>query len=198
MFARTPGSAAVVGDGMLFALGGGKGFLAHREIDGSLHVYNMREAAEGWTAGIDFTDAEGAKAAVPADFADWDAGLRALIADADGELVPRPIYALPVGHCWDRSPGVTLLSRHRGGSRRLRAEPLPTRRSVGGGHLRKPRHAVRRRSGRGPARPVRPAALGHRPSKYTSSSAIDVNVAVPPGIPMIRTPSPVIASNAST
>ncbi|PKW15817.1 FAD-dependent oxidoreductase [Saccharopolyspora spinosa] len=106
---RHPRSAAVVGGGMLFALGEGRGFLAHREIDGSLHVYNMREAPEDWTSGIDFTDIEAAKATVLADFSDWDESLRALIRDADGELVPRPIYALPIGHRWDRRPGVTLL-----------------------------------------------------------------------------------------
>ncbi|WP_316767638.1 FAD-dependent oxidoreductase [Streptomyces sasae] len=106
---RHPVSAEVVGGGMLFALGAGRGFLAHRESDGSLHVYAAVEAPEEWLDGIDFTDAEAAKGAVLEHFDGWDKSLRALVADADGALVPRRIHALPVGHRWDRVPGVTLL-----------------------------------------------------------------------------------------
>lgn len=106
---RHPVSAEVVGDGMLFALGPGRGFLAHREPDGSLHVYTAVVAPEDWLDGIDCTDTEAAKAAVLKEFVGWDERLRALVADADGALVPRRIHALPVGHRWDRVPGVTLL-----------------------------------------------------------------------------------------
>ncbi|MFJ9021904.1 FAD-dependent oxidoreductase [Streptomyces sp. NPDC102259] len=107
--ARHPVSAGVVGGGFLFALGAGKGFLAHREPDGSLHVYTALRVAEDWADGVDFGDAEAARAQVLEHFADWDKSLRALVADADGPLVPRLIHALPVGHRWDRVPGVTLL-----------------------------------------------------------------------------------------
>ncbi|MGW2462550.1 FAD-dependent oxidoreductase [Streptomyces sp. NPDC001761] len=107
--ARHPVSAEVVGGGMLFALGPGRGFLAHREADGSLHVYAAVVAPEDWLDGIDFTDTEAAKAAVLKEFDGWDESLRALVADADGALVPRRIHALPAGHRWERVPGVTLL-----------------------------------------------------------------------------------------
>ncbi|MER8186070.1 NAD(P)/FAD-dependent oxidoreductase [Kitasatospora sp. NPDC094015] len=106
---RHPGAAAVVGAGMLFALGDGKGFLAHRESDGSLHVYTAVSAAPGWPDGVDLTDTPAVKAAVLEQFPDWHPSLRALVADADGPLVLRRIVALPVGHRWDRVPGVTLL-----------------------------------------------------------------------------------------
>ncbi|WP_406335483.1 FAD-dependent oxidoreductase [Streptomyces sp. NBC_00203] len=110
---RHPESAAVVGTGMLFALGEEKGFLAHRDPDGSLHVYAaLRTSADWATAGvgaIDFADTEAAKESVLEYFDGWDKSLRSLIADADGALVARPIHALPVGHRWDRTPGVTLL-----------------------------------------------------------------------------------------
>ncbi|WP_405962643.1 FAD-dependent monooxygenase [Streptomyces sp. NBC_00723] len=107
--ARHPVSAGVVGGGFLLALGAGKGFLAHREPDGSLHVYTALRVGEEWADRIDFGDAEAAKGHVLEHFADWDKSLRALVADADGPLVPRLIHALPVGHRWDRVPGVTLL-----------------------------------------------------------------------------------------
>ncbi|MFJ8487516.1 FAD-dependent oxidoreductase [Streptomyces sp. NPDC094038] len=106
---RHPVSAEVVGGGALFALGAGRGFLAHRETDGSLHVYTAMEAPEEWLDGIDFADADAAKRAVLDHFGGWDKSLRALVADAEGALVPRRIHALPTGHRWDRAPGVTLL-----------------------------------------------------------------------------------------
>lgn len=105
---RHPRSAAVVGGGFFVALGHERGILAHRETDGSLHVYTALKADEDWLDTIDFTDHAAAKAAVLAHFEGWDEGLRGLVADAE-TITPRRIHALPVGHRWDRVPGVTLL-----------------------------------------------------------------------------------------
>ncbi|GAA3396336.1 FAD-dependent oxidoreductase [Cryptosporangium minutisporangium] len=107
--ARHPGPAAVVGSGMLFALGPDKGFLAHREPDGSLHFYIALKAPQDWVGSVDFTDTVKTKAILLEHFADWAPELQALITEADSPLVPRTINALPVGHRWDRVPGVTLL-----------------------------------------------------------------------------------------
>ncbi|MEU6119250.1 NAD(P)/FAD-dependent oxidoreductase [Streptomyces sp. NPDC047117] len=107
--ARHPDSAAVVGGGSLFALGGGKGFLGHRESDGSLHIYVAVRTGEEWLDSIDFSDPEGAKTEVLRQFEGWDASLRTLVTEADGPLVPRKINALPAGQRWERTPGVTLL-----------------------------------------------------------------------------------------
>lgn len=106
---RHPDSAALIGGGSFFCLGDGKGILAHREPDGSLHLYTALKIGPDWLATIDFTDTDAAKKAVLAPFDGWADSLRALLADADGPLVPRHIHALPVGHRWDRVPGVTLL-----------------------------------------------------------------------------------------
>jgi 2-polyprenyl-6-methoxyphenol hydroxylase-like FAD-dependent oxidoreductase len=108
---RYPESAALIGGGLFFALGEDKGFLAHRETDGKLHVYIALRTGPDWaTSGdIDFGDTTAAKARLLENFADWDARLRALITEADTPLIPRPIHALPVGHGWERTPGVTLL-----------------------------------------------------------------------------------------
>ncbi|GIE85175.1 FAD-dependent oxidoreductase [Actinoplanes regularis] len=106
---RHPGPARTVGAGMLFALGPGRGFLAHRETDGSLHVYIAVGKPAGWTASIDWTDTERAKALMVTEFRDWAPEFHALITEADGALVPRTINALPIEHRWARVPGVTLV-----------------------------------------------------------------------------------------
>ncbi|GAA1038862.1 FAD-dependent oxidoreductase [Streptomyces murinus] len=106
---RHPRSAELIGGGFFISLGGDRGFLAHRETDGSLHVYTAVKADEGWLGTIDFGDPAAAKAAVLTGFEGWDEGLRGLVADADGPLTPRHIHALPADHHWDRVPGVTLL-----------------------------------------------------------------------------------------
>ncbi|WP_329042796.1 FAD-dependent monooxygenase [Streptomyces sp. NBC_00178] len=107
--ARHARSAEVVGAGSFFCLGDRRALLAHRETDGSLHVYTALRVAEDWLDTVDFGDTAAAKASVLARFEGWDDGLRALVADADGALTPRRIHALPVGHRWERVPGVTLL-----------------------------------------------------------------------------------------
>jgi 2-polyprenyl-6-methoxyphenol hydroxylase-like FAD-dependent oxidoreductase len=106
---RHPAEAALVGGGMAFALGGRRGFLVHREVDGSLHVYGAVPVEEGWAGTVPTADPSATERAVLPHFADWHDGLRGLIAHADGPLVARAVHALPIGHRWDRVPGVTLL-----------------------------------------------------------------------------------------
>ncbi|MCD2194523.1 FAD-dependent monooxygenase [Actinomycetospora endophytica] len=106
---RHPAAAALVGGGSLMALGPGKGFLAHRESRGTLHVYAQLRKPQDWLGGIDFDDPAAAAAQVVAEFEGWAPELTALITDTDTPPVPRPFLTLPVGHRWDRVPGVTLL-----------------------------------------------------------------------------------------
>lgn len=102
---RHPESAALTDGGMAFALEEGQGMLTHREPDGSLHVYAALRSDEGWAA----AGSAPAREAVLERFAGWDPRLRALVADSDTPLVARPVHALPVGHRWDRTRGVTLI-----------------------------------------------------------------------------------------
>ena len=107
--ARHPAQADAMGRGMLFALRGDTGMLGHRETDGSLHVYLGFRVPEDWIDTIDFTDTPAARQAVLDRLQGWDDVLRGMIADADTALTARRITALPVGHSWPRTPGVTLL-----------------------------------------------------------------------------------------
>ena len=107
--ARHPEAAALVGNGVMFALGDERGIISHRDPDGSLHGYIAVKAASDWSRTVDLGDTSAIKASLLRDFSDWDEGLKRFITDADGPIVPRPIHGLPVGHRWDRTPGVTLV-----------------------------------------------------------------------------------------
>jgi len=106
---RHKASAEAVGGGALFAMAPGKGIMAHREPNSVLHTYMALKKPEDWIAGIDFSDPAAAVACVAEEFDGWAPELTALITDGDTSLAPRPIYALPVKHRWNRVPGVTLL-----------------------------------------------------------------------------------------
>ena len=64
---------------------------------------------QDWFAAVDFTDAVAATARVAREFDGWAPELTALITESDTAPVLRPLHTLPVGHRWDRVPGVTLL-----------------------------------------------------------------------------------------
>jgi len=104
-------SAALVGHGSMFVLSDEKGLITHRDGDGRITVYIALKTPEHWAtaSGIDFRDAEAARMRLLNHFPGWNDQLRALIAESDTELIPRSLYALPVGHRWERTPGVTLL-----------------------------------------------------------------------------------------
>jgi 2-polyprenyl-6-methoxyphenol hydroxylase-like FAD-dependent oxidoreductase len=106
---RHPASAKAVGGGSMAALAPGKGIAAHREPGGVLHTYVELTKPQEWVDGIDFTDAGTATARVAEEFDGWAPELTALITDGETRPVLRTIHALPVGHRWDRVPGVTLL-----------------------------------------------------------------------------------------
>ncbi|MCX4767844.1 FAD-dependent monooxygenase [Streptomyces sp. NBC_01275] len=106
---RHPAAAKTVGGGALFALTPGKGICAHRESGGTLHTYVGLSKSQDWLAGIDFTDPAAATARIAEEFDGWAPELTALITDGETAPVPRPVHSLPIGHQWDRVPGVTLL-----------------------------------------------------------------------------------------
>jgi 2-polyprenyl-6-methoxyphenol hydroxylase-like FAD-dependent oxidoreductase len=106
---RHPATARAVGDGALFAVAPGQGILGHREPDGVLHAYVALSRPQEWTTDLDLADPAATAARVAAEFTGWAPELTALITDTDTAPVLRAVYALPIGHRWDRAAGVTLL-----------------------------------------------------------------------------------------
>jgi 2-polyprenyl-6-methoxyphenol hydroxylase-like FAD-dependent oxidoreductase len=107
---RHAAAATAVGGGTMIVLGpGGRMIGAHRESRGTIHIYVTVPKPQDWFADIDFDDSGASLARVLREFEGWAPELAALIAESDTTPVLRPLYALPVGHRWDRVPGATLL-----------------------------------------------------------------------------------------
>ncbi|QYN22522.1 NAD(P)/FAD-dependent oxidoreductase [Amycolatopsis sp. DSM 110486] len=106
---RHPATAKAVGGGSMGAIGQDKGIMAHRESGDTIHTYVSLTRPLDWFAAVDFTDPAGAAAHVAQEFTGWAPELTALITDGDTPPVLRPHYVLPLEHCWDRVPGVTLI-----------------------------------------------------------------------------------------
>jgi 2-polyprenyl-6-methoxyphenol hydroxylase-like FAD-dependent oxidoreductase len=104
-----PDTAKAVGGGSLFALAPGKGIQAHRGKGDTLHTYVALTESPDWFAAIDFTDPTAAATRIVQEFHGWAPDLTAMITDSDTAPVHRPLYALPIGHQWERVPGVTLV-----------------------------------------------------------------------------------------
>jgi 2-polyprenyl-6-methoxyphenol hydroxylase-like FAD-dependent oxidoreductase len=106
---RHKASASMIGTGTLMAVEPGKGILAHRYANGTLHTYIALNKAETWAAEIDLSNRSAALEQIAKEFEGWARPLRALITESDAEPVVRPIYALPIEHRWKRVAGVTLV-----------------------------------------------------------------------------------------
>ncbi|MFF3566946.1 FAD-dependent oxidoreductase [Nocardia jiangxiensis] len=108
---RHPIVAKAVGGGMMSAHGTSpdRQIMAHREKDATLHAYVMFTEPLEWFDAIDFTDRAAATARIAREFDGWATEITALITDSDTPPNFRGLYTLPIGHRWDRVPGVTLI-----------------------------------------------------------------------------------------
>jgi len=102
-------SVAAIGSGTLMAVAPGKGVIVHRYADGHVRGYVATNKPEDWIRSIDFSDASAGLRQLADEFDGWSPLLTAFVTQSDAEPWLRPIYALPVGLTWGRTPGVTLV-----------------------------------------------------------------------------------------
>ncbi len=98
-----------IGRGTLMALAPSKGIIAHRNADGTVAGYVALNKPEEWVRSLDFADRSAGLALLAEQFQGWAPHLVGLITSSVAEPALRPIYALPVGHEWPRTAGITLL-----------------------------------------------------------------------------------------
>ena len=101
--AADPALAKRVGNGMCLTLGSHTTVLSQRNGDGCVRSYGFMRLPEDWhtTCGIDWTKPEEAKRQFVNRYYDgFNDDAKNLILDADNDVVPRPMYMLPIGHRW--------------------------------------------------------------------------------------------------
>ncbi|MFJ8862341.1 FAD-dependent oxidoreductase [Streptomyces sp. NPDC102451] len=106
-----PELSALVGKGSAHAADGEQGLFAQRNSGGHMRVYLMQRVPVDWIAanGLRPGDTEDIRALLLEAYAGWSPQMLRMITDNDGPYVDRPLFALPVPHTWERTPGVTLL-----------------------------------------------------------------------------------------
>ncbi|PWW38866.1 2-polyprenyl-6-methoxyphenol hydroxylase-like FAD-dependent oxidoreductase [Paenibacillus pabuli] len=108
---KYPELAAFNSRGSMFALGDNKSISGQLNGDGRIRVGLSFRAERDWldTCRISFDQPEEAKEQLLTYFDDWSESLKNYIRCADGAIITRRIYTLPIGLRWDSKPGVTLI-----------------------------------------------------------------------------------------
>lgn len=106
-----PELSELVGKGNAHLADGERGLFAQRNSGDHMRVYIMRRVPLDWVAanGLHPEDTNGIRAHLLSEYAGWSPRTLRMLTDNDGAYVDRPLFALPVPHTWQHSPGVTLL-----------------------------------------------------------------------------------------
>jgi 2-polyprenyl-6-methoxyphenol hydroxylase-like FAD-dependent oxidoreductase len=101
----------LVNRGSTFAFGDMKSINGQQLGDGSIDVscYGHFEEDFTKTCGFDVTDPDAVKEHLRELLHDWSPELKALFENAEGPVVWRNLYMLPVGYRWEHKKGITLL-----------------------------------------------------------------------------------------
>ncbi|WP_198088351.1 NAD(P)/FAD-dependent oxidoreductase [Variovorax sp. E3] len=105
-----PALSTLVGRGKLDVEGDGKMLIAQRNGNAHIRGYAIFRVPPDWAEKrFDFASPAAVRSALIAEFAGYADTLTDLFRASNDLFVPRPIYALPVGHCWTPRRGLTLL-----------------------------------------------------------------------------------------
>jgi 2-polyprenyl-6-methoxyphenol hydroxylase-like FAD-dependent oxidoreductase len=103
-------SATLVGSGAMLAMEPGRGIFGHREANNVIHTYVVLKKPLEWMHSVDFSDRERALTHVAQQLGPgWAPELLELVTRGETTPIARPIWGLPLGHTWDRVPGVMLI-----------------------------------------------------------------------------------------
>ncbi|MDU6093046.1 MAG: NAD(P)/FAD-dependent oxidoreductase, partial [Staphylococcus lugdunensis] len=106
---KHPKTAEIVGEGAMYALSPGKGFVAHREANNIIHTYIEMNRDLDWINRIDFSNKTETIKTILAEFKGWAPEITALLTESDSNIVARKINALPDKHRWEPKSGITLI-----------------------------------------------------------------------------------------
>ena len=106
-----PDLNAFVGTGSYMAFGDRKSVLAQQNGSGAIVVYAWSARDEGWEKSVpyDVKDPVAVKEALRKEYEGWNENIVRLTQVADGDVLVRGLYMLPVGYRWEHRKGATLI-----------------------------------------------------------------------------------------
>lgn len=108
--ASHPDLAKLVGGGKIDVEGDGKGLIVQRNANSHCRGYAIFRVPADWAdKTFDFSSPARARARLADEYTGWAPELVNLILASNDHIVPRLIYALPVGHQWPNRSGITLM-----------------------------------------------------------------------------------------
>ncbi|AGT07494.1 FAD-dependent oxidoreductase [Paracoccus aminophilus] len=106
-----PELAALVGKGKLgIESNDARAMIIQRNGHAHLRGYVIFRVPLDWAEKrFDFSDPASVRRALEDELLGWSPKVLAFIRASNDQIVPRPIFALPVGHHWPNRPGITLI-----------------------------------------------------------------------------------------
>ena len=106
-----PALSAFVGAGSYMAVGDQKTVMAQQNGSRAIVIYAWRARDEGWETRVpyDVQDPVAVKGVLREEYEGWDENIVRLTQVADGEVLVRSLYVLPVGYRWEHRQGATLI-----------------------------------------------------------------------------------------
>lgn len=102
--------AELVGRGKISVEGDGKALIVQRNDHAHVRGYAIFRVPLGWLEQrFDFTSPQAVRDGLEREFAGFAEDFLKLLRICNDDFAIRPIFALPVGHCWANRQGLTLL-----------------------------------------------------------------------------------------